>query len=214
MTEQVKFKSPAELAAEDFARREDNARSRRDVNELLALLNPDGGNYATELTVMTPNGPKAYNVSPLFTALIAQFQHFNGFTHDQNQITLSPQAAFFPHVESEVEGMELIKRHYHFDCAKRHVRMILTFATVNIAPEGRVLGLPHEEREFLHLTEADNFTWRSVVNWIARQFNQQQYVHLYGHNFEYIWDSEKGVNSLIPTTTEEEPNPLCTIGVQ
>lgn len=214
MTDQVKLKTPTELAAEDLARKEDQAKVKQHVNEILDLLNPTPGGYATGLVLMTPNGPKEYNVTPLFTALIAQFQHFNGHTHDQNEITLSPQATFFPHAASEVEGMELIRRHYHFDCAKRHVRMVLTFASINMGPEGKVLGLPHETMEFLHLTEADNYTWRAVINWVIRQFDQRKYVHLYSHDFEYIWDKAEGCNTLIPAKTEEEPNPLLSLNVE
>jgi len=199
MTEQVKFKSPAELAAEDLARREDRAKVRQDINELLALLNPTPGGYATSLTIVTPEGPKDFNVTPIFTAIAAQFQQFFDGTYNQHEIRWSPAEKFFPHADPAQEGEELVKRQYFFDCKNRHVRMALTFATIFMGKEGpTTVGQPRYTSEYLHLGPVDNYEWRAVVNWVIAQFDRRQYVHLYSHDFEYVWDKEEGYNTLIP----------------
>lgn len=212
----VRLKTEEELAIEEEVRVADHKRVMTQINELLDLLNPVPGKYSTELTIMTPDGPKAYNVSPIFQAIVAQHQHFVGHTINQFDVSFSPAEKFFPNADLVKEGEQLVKRQYFFDCAKRHVRMVLTHATVFMSKDGpTTVGQSRYDTEYLYLGPmdgpVDNYTWRAVVNWIITQFDRRKYVHLYGHDFHYIWDGEEKTSHLIPAKTEEEPNPLCTL---
>jgi hypothetical protein len=219
MTEHVRFKTDEELAVEEVHRTADQALVKQSINELLGLLNPDGANYATSLTIVTPDGPKEFNVSPIFSAIAAQFQHFFNGTYNQHDVRRPPAETFFPHADPAQEGEELVKRQYFFDCRKRHVHMVLTFATVWMSKEGpTTVGQPRYVREYLFLGPVDNYEWRAVVNWVTAQFDRSKYVHLYGHNFEYVWEKDEAPDMpstirLIPAQTEAEPFPLCTIGI-
>lgn len=208
MNDQVRLKTAEELATEAAAREADAQLVLGQVNELLDLLNPVTGEYATELTLMTPSGPKAFNVSPLFTALTAQFQHFLGHCHDQHDLRWSPQEKFFPEAITEKEGEKLVKRQYFFDWEKRHVRMILTFATVFMAKDGpTTIGQPRYDTEYVFLGNIDNYTWRATVNWVCGQFDRRKYIHLYSHDFQYIWNGETNTVDLIPAGAEV-PKPV------
>jgi hypothetical protein len=210
----TRLKTEEELAIEEEARQADNKRVRGQINELLDLLNPEPGKYATELTIVTPSGPKAFNVSPILHAIVAQHQHMVGHTDNHFDVSLSPREQFFPDAAPEKEGEKLVKRRYLFDCEKRHVRMILTFATVFMSKDGpTTVGQPRYDVEYLNLggPHLDNYTWRAVVNWVIGQFDRRKYVHLYSHSFEYIWDGEEKTSHLIPEKTEEEPNPLLSL---
>lgn len=207
--------SEAEQLEKEALQAADRLQIKEQINVLLDVLNPSPDNYATALTIDTPQGPKAFNVTAVFTALVAQFQHLTGHTVDHTEFTFSPALTFFPDAEIDIEGETLIKRHYYFDCQKRHVRMVLTFAKTFMGPEGpTTVGQPRYTTEYTYLGLVDNYTWRGVVNWVTRQFDTRKYVHLYSHSFEYIWDGEASTSHLIPDQTEVEPNPLCTVLVE
>lgn len=213
----ARLKTEEELAIEEEARQADNKRVRGQINELLDLLNPVPGKYAIELTIMTPDGPKAFNVSPILHAIVAQHQHMVGHTDNHFDVSLSPREQFFPDADPEKEGEKLVQRRYYFDCVKRHVRMTLTFATVFMSKDGpTTIGQPRYDKVYMNLGDqatggVDNYTWRAVVNWVIGQFDRRKYVHLYSHNFEYVWDGEEKTSHLIPAKTATEPHPLLSL---
>lgn len=197
--------SEAEKLEEEAARAADQLKIKGQINTLLGVLNPELGRYATGLTILTPQGPQEFNVTAVFTALIAQFQHMTGYAAGENEFSFSPALALFPDALIDKVGETLIKRHYFFDCKTRHVRMVLTFAKTFIAADGpTTIGQPRYDTEYVYLDPIDNYTWRGLVNWVTRQFNSKNYVHLYGHNFEYIWDGEASISHLIPEGGTDE----------
>jgi hypothetical protein len=207
--------SEAERLEEEAVRAADQLKIKEQIITLLDVLNPGLDRYATGLTILTPKGPQEFNVTAVFTALVAQFQHLTGYTADHNEFSFGPALTLFPDAVIEKTGETLIKRHYHFDCQTRHVRMVLTFAKTFIGAEGpTTIGQPRYDTEYVYRDPIDNYIWRGLVNWVTRQFDSRQYVHLYGHSFQYIWDGEASTSHLIPAGSEEEPNPLCSVNVE
>lgn len=197
--------SEAEQLEEAAVRAADQLKIKEQINTLLGVLNPGLDRYATGLTILTAQGPQEFNVTAVFTALIAQFQHMTGYAAGENEFSFGPALTLFPDAVIDKEGETLIKRHYFFDCKTRHVRMVLTFAKTFIAADGpTTIGQPRYDTEYVYLDPIDNYVWRGLVNWVTRQFDSKKYVHLYGHSFEYIWDGEASTSHLIPEGATDE----------
>jgi hypothetical protein len=197
----------AEQAAKD-------QRMRDKVNEILGYLNPVGAPISKDLTIMTADGPKAYNLMELAYAIYAQcvgaMKHHTSLP-DETDIDY----VLFPGVVFSRTGEKLVKKHYHVDAPNKSARLVVTYAMPR--EDGTTTGQPRYEVTYLsgeNCDIVDNFAWRLVVNGIIRRFKDVGYIYLFNHSFEFIQDIEAATIAVIPAKTQEDPTPLSTVVVE
>ena len=182
-----------------------------EINVLLDHLNDGGETPRTSMTIMINGEPEEFNISSLESALRAQ--NFGWTPHYQRQeynARIDADQHLFPGIEFEKEGEKVIKKTYTFDSTNRKVVLVVTRCTP--LPNGDTWDTPRYDETYESVTEFDNLHWRCIINDMISLFGAGGFVHLYSHDFMYIWDHETCQTTIKPKQPDgtyiTDPKPI------
>lgn len=198
--EQARRVEPREPLTEEEEKRNEylEALHSKQVGEVISLLNHKGDDLVTELVIETPEGPKAFNIAAIHEALHLQTWTWRSVTSRHNGIPakLEPFHTLFPGLEIDRKDEKVIMFHYKTNIKEGQTTLTITWSKMD--ENGDTLEQPRYNETFTSTVSLDNRQWRMVVNGFTEGFPQGAYVHLYSHDFEYIWDYEGNCQRIIP----------------
>lgn len=182
-----------------------------EINVLLDLLNDGGEKPRTSLTIMINGQPEEFSITALESALRAQtFGWTPPHQRQGHNAVIDADRHLFPGMSFEKEGEKVIKKVYEFDSTNRRVKLTITRCTP--LPNGDTWDTPRYDQYYQSVAEFDNLHWRCLVNDMISSFGAGGFVHLYSHDFMYIWDHETCQTTIKPKqangTYIDDPKPI------
>jgi len=169
-----------------------------EINALLGLLNESvDGKPRTSISIVIGGEVKEFNTGAVESALRAQnFGWSNTWEREGPNVRLDVDGHLFPGIDFQEADTKIIKKVYSFDCTARKAMLVIT--RCDPLPNGDTWGTPRYEKTYESVTGFDNIHWRGIINDVIAPFGRCGFVHLYNHDFKFVWDHEACLSTIHP----------------